>query len=43
MKLIQLTIGFVTIAIAAAANCPKMTVRKEMNGMQLININTRSD
>jgi len=31
--LIQLTIGFVTIAIAAAANCPKMTVRKEMNDL----------
>ena len=43
MKWIQLFLSYTTLAIAAAANCTKMTVRKEMNGMQLININTRSD
>jgi hypothetical protein len=33
MKFIQLITGFTALAIASAANCEKMTVRKEMNGM----------
>jgi hypothetical protein len=33
MKLLQLIIGFTAIAIVSAANCAKLTVRKEMNGM----------
>jgi hypothetical protein len=33
MKVLQLIIGYTAIAIASAANCAKMTVRKEMNGM----------
>jgi hypothetical protein len=33
MKLIQLFTGFTAIAIASAASCQKLTVRKEMNGM----------
>jgi hypothetical protein len=44
MKLLQLIIGFTSVAIAsAAANCKGIiTVRKEMNGMHLIKINSRS-
>jgi hypothetical protein len=42
MKLLQLFFAVSATSIAAAANCAKMTERKEMNGNYLNSINIRS-